>query len=188
MKPETYNEKFKKSGFTIIEVAVSVFVLAVAVIGVYSAFSIVVILTLDNSDRFTAAYLAQEGIEIIRNIRDANWVAGNDWRYGLPDFENGCEADYISGGVTPWPSGGNYLRVNDENGFYSYNPLGTETKFKRKIKISTISDPSAPDGIMKVSVEVSWDKKATIFNSTEDAGACLESNCIILEEYMYNWY
>lgn len=180
-------------GFTIIEVAVSVFILTVAIIGVYSAFSIVVILALDNSDRFIAAYLAQEGIEIIRNIRDAKWVADNDdWKHGL-DFENGCEADYTTDNsanmIAPWAGNGNVLYTDDTDGFYSYTESGgTETKFKRKIKITFMPDPSVPEDIMKVRVEVSWEKKATMLNPLQPAGVCGESNCIILEEYMYNWY
>jgi len=193
MKPKTYHEKFKNRGFTIIEVAVSIFILAVAIIGIYSAFSIVIVLALDNSDRFIASYLAQEGMEIIRNIRDADWIAGNYWGTSFPDecFDNGCEVDYttVSGGINSWPSvgKGNYLYI-DNNGFYSYNTISENpTKFKRKIKIE--EDYVGIDkSIMKVSVEVTWDKKATMLNPKQDAGSCMESNCIILEEYMYNWY
>jgi len=162
--------------------------LAVAVIGVYSAFSIVVILTLDNSDRFTAAYLAQEGIEIVRNIRDSNWVLGQEeWNAGFVDRDQGIEVDYLtrSGNeIQPWIGDGNYLNI-DVRGFYSYD-TGPESKFKRKITIKHMSQESG--GAMLVSVEVTWQKNATILSHQEPAGACGELNCVKMEEYMYDWY
>src|SRR3989344_4749088 len=59
----------KKTGFTIIELVISIFIITVAVVGVYSAFSLAVILSSDAANRLTAAYLGQEGQEIERNIR-----------------------------------------------------------------------------------------------------------------------
>ena len=29
--------------------------------------------------RIVAAHLAQEGVEVIRNIRDSNWLSGSNW-------------------------------------------------------------------------------------------------------------
>jgi prepilin-type N-terminal cleavage/methylation domain-containing protein len=51
-------------GFTLIELIISVFILSVAVVGIFNAFSIMIILTSDAADRLTATYLAQEGEEI----------------------------------------------------------------------------------------------------------------------------
>ena len=156
-------------GFTIIEVIVAIFILSIAVIGVYNAFSIVVILTADTTDRFMAAYLTQEGMEIIRNIRDYNWIAKNDWRCGLADVagstepcdlgskdcaSSGCEADYQTMGtdsspLSPYGTNGNYLNIDTE-GFYSYNTVNNKgTKFKRKITIEPVA--GYEDYIMKVS-------------------------------------
>ncbi len=183
-------------GFTIIEVVVAIFILSIAVIGVYNAFSIVVILTADTTDRFMAAYLTQEGMEIVRNIRDNNWVSSNPngWNAGLTDCASGCEADYKTMGTDPSPlppygTNGNYLNIDTE-GFYSYNPVSNkETKFKRKITIMPVT--GYEDYIMKVSVQVSWDEKATILSPGSKAGdicASTSSNCLTAEEYLYNWY
>ena len=189
-------------GFTIIEVVVAIFILSIAVIGVYNAFSIVVILTADTTDRFTAAYLTQEGMEIVRNIRDNNWVTGIDWKTGLADADtncqNGCQADYTTGTliitpfiIEPWSGSGKYLNLNiDAGGFYSYNTVNNkETKFKRKITIEPVV--GYEDYIMHVSVQVSWDEKATILGPGSKAGdSCIStsSNCLTAEEYLYNWY
>lgn len=180
--------RFNK-GFTIIETVISLFVLFVAVIGVYSAFSLMLVTTGQMSDRFVASYLAQEGMEIARNIRDRNWLqppdTDTDWTAGL--FDCGdldvCEwqADYTVQNNLDSYNNESYLNLNSEvssEGFYYYdlsNP--NKTRFRRKISVEKISDY-----IMKVSVTVFWDEKATIFNFENKYGS------ITVEDYLYNWY
>lgn len=183
----------KQQGFTIIEVIVAIFILSVAVVGVFSAFSLIVILTSNASDRLTAAYLAQEGVEVVRNIRDNNWLKegspeGSQWYDGLWrcfDAE-GCEVDYRTTAdgpetVLPWAE----RDLNIINGFYAYDATNpSRTKFKRQIKISCLpyGDCSGGDDIMKVSVEVFWREKPSILNPSGEPGS------IMVEETLYNWY
>ena len=87
-------------GFTLIELIIAIFILSVAIIGVFSAFSLVAELTSAASSRLKASFLAQEGLEIIRNMRDSNWLQGNGWTDGIliePCGTTGCEADYRTG-------------------------------------------------------------------------------------------
>ncbi|MCX6723320.1 MAG: prepilin-type N-terminal cleavage/methylation domain-containing protein [Candidatus Staskawiczbacteria bacterium] len=194
-------------GFTLIELIISIFILSIAIVGIFTAFSIIVILTSDTVNQLTGTYLAQEGIEIVRNIRDTNWLkmdanvgaatgtySWDDWLTGCEVA--GCEVDYTttgSGSTVVLHQTGDYLRINPittgGNGFYNYT-TGTDTKFQRKIIITPIEDVDGKDDhIMKVKVEVSWDKKATIlFNSYIPASTCNPSNCITTEETLYNWY
>jgi len=180
-------------GFTIIELIITIFILSIAIVGIYSAFSMMVILTANASDRLTAAYLAQEGIEIVRNIRDTNWINSSYtetvWIQGLEACTSdigGCQADYRTMGtdsspLSPYGDGNstsNYLKIDDANGFYSYD-LGKKTKFRRQILISFVSDI---DYIAKVTVNVFWDEKPNVLNPTGEAGS------ITAEEYFYNWY
>lgn len=206
-----------KNGFTIIELIISIFILSVAIVGIFSAFSVIKILTYDTADRLTATYLAQEGMEIVRNIRDTNWLnmdfcaaTPSDsrctpnlpaWVDGLGSCTNGCEADYRTGTgqqdsssvMTQWTSSGRYLKINlppNGSGFYNYTS-GAQTKFKRKITIASITDVDGlTDHIIKVTVQVSWDKKATILSSKVSAGTCnaTASNCITAEGTLYDWY
>ena len=66
-------------GFTIIEVIMAIFVLVVGVVGIYSIAPRIVSITSINNRKFIASQLAREGIEIVRNIRDSNWLNGFDW-------------------------------------------------------------------------------------------------------------
>jgi prepilin-type N-terminal cleavage/methylation domain-containing protein len=209
----------KEKGFTLIEIVISILILSVGIIGIFNAFSMVVILTSDVSNQLTGTYLAQEGMEIVRNIRDTNWLNmdarysfGEDYNYSwLKNIDlcaNGCEADYTTNTdgysvMLPWSGDGNYLNIDssiDTNGFYSYK-TGSRTKFKRKIIIKCLPDYNCNDPInnyiMKVVVQVSWDKKATILNpetilagasDLTDTSQCNPANCITIEETLYNWY
>jgi len=191
---------------------ISIFILSVALVGVFNAFSVVTILTSDSTDRLAATYLAQEGMEIIRNIRDTNWLnmdaaspANATWVDGLAEGGNNnpmncatqlCQADYNARSMSYYVSG-NYLYLNDD-GFYVYNPTDSsavKTKFQREITIQCLdslgnidASCSPADYVIKVIAKVSWDKKATMLNPKFLAGTCGAYNCITIEETLYNWY
>lgn len=63
-----------KRGFTLIEATLSTFILAVGALGAFGAIQMINSFTSGISSRLQAIYLAQEGIENIRNIRDSNWL------------------------------------------------------------------------------------------------------------------
>ncbi|MBP6933881.1 prepilin-type N-terminal cleavage/methylation domain-containing protein, partial [Candidatus Woesebacteria bacterium] len=67
------NEKIKNSkGFSLVEVMVSIGIILVAFTGVLTLINRSVAFHDLAYSRLTASYLAQEGIEIVRNIRDNN--------------------------------------------------------------------------------------------------------------------
>ncbi len=153
-------------GFTAIEAIIAIFILTVAIIGVYSSFSRMAISTSILSSRLIASYLAKEGIEVIRNIRDTNWLTPQNWDTNLTDCVTGCQVDYKSDALDAYT--GDYLNIDADN-FYSYSS-GTPTKFKRKITITSESD-----GSLKVSALVEWQERG-------------EQYSFEAEEYLYDWY
>ncbi len=78
-------DKKIKKGFTILEVILAIFILSMGIFSSYSLIEQTIAGASLNKDRLIAHYLAQEGIENIRNIRDTNWLQGNDWKNGIPD-------------------------------------------------------------------------------------------------------
>lgn len=138
-------------GFTLLEVIIAVFILTVGVVGAFLLVERTAIFTQLTFSQLQAAYLAQEGMEIVRNIRDSNFLKiakgiNIAWDKGLTGCHLGCEADYNARALVPYAS--RYLKIN--GGFYNYD-FGTQTKFKRKITIQRIG----PD-ILRVEAEVSW--------------------------------
>jgi Tfp pilus assembly protein PilV len=188
------------TGFTIIELIITIFILSIAVIGIFGAFSIMVVLTSNISDRLTASYLAQEGVEIIRNIRDSNWLKmdENPDLFNLDDeiekcYDSGCQVDYKTFSDTSpvMAYSGSYLNIEKKNSeeeniqensfFYGYGS-GEKTKFKRKIVVEPEYDADGKLYMMKVIVEVFWDEKPSLLNLNKTEGN------IKIENTLYNWY
>jgi ATP-dependent protease HslVU (ClpYQ) peptidase subunit len=164
-----------KNSFTIIEVMMAIFVLTVAVGGSFALIQQTLVSASLNQSRLTAYYLAQEGIEIVRNIRDSNWLE----KRSVPDIPwDDAISDNLSDGQSQkYLVDYNELELIsfedkvlnlDEGGFYSYS-AGTPTKFKREITITKISNDS-----FEVSVRIQWSERGRTHN-------------IEVIGYLYNW-
>lgn len=155
----------KQKGFTLIEMLVSVFLIAFALISMFGLNSKYNQQTKQEKEAYEAALLAEEGVEIVKNMRDSNWICATppcsaSWDTGLTSCSNGCEMDYLkkggdgsTDGLTSWSSG-NFLYI-DNNGLYRY-PNSSEistlkwTPYKRKITIVPTTDK------LEILVQVSW--------------------------------
>jgi len=173
--------------FTILEVILAITVLTLAVGGSFVLISQTLASVSVVQSKLIASYLVQEGMEIVKNIRDTNWLKfQSSWDQGLDEgdcwegyYQTGAPPDYPSFTSCPRPyqyENLSFLRI-DENGFYGYF-FGDPTIFKRKITISDKVDLDDPlDGKidkLKVSVEVLWKERGKMYS-------------IIAQEYLYNW-
>tara|TARA_Y100000310_G_C20453168_1_gene701754 strand:- start:176 stop:718 length:543 start_codon:yes stop_codon:yes gene_type:complete len=167
-----------QKGFTFIELIIVFFVLIVGILGVYRFVDYPISQAPINEAKLTATYLAQEGVELVRNMRDTNFLKGgvlySDGLINNPDckeFSGGCRIDYNDdydtvGLITVDPD---ILLQRDGNGFYNYSD-GTQTKFQRIIIIEDETD------YLGVKVEVTWEHKG----QTQDP--------VIIEENIYPWW
>ena len=48
-------------GFTLIELIIAIFILSIGIVGIFGAYSAMIVAVSDTSERATATYLAQEG-------------------------------------------------------------------------------------------------------------------------------
>ena len=102
------NNIFKKEkGFTLVETLVAIAILMLAILGPLDIASSGLRDSLFAKDQVTAYYLAQEGIEYVRYIRDynyitygstGNWLNGLDGGNGSPNCitSTGCIVDPVS--------------------------------------------------------------------------------------------
>lgn len=74
-----FSEKQNKNGFGIVEVIVSVGIIAIGIIPIVMLFNQNLKNEIGNKNILIATYLANESIEIIRQERDDNWSASNGW-------------------------------------------------------------------------------------------------------------
>lgn len=152
----------RSTGFSLVETLVAVGILAVAVIGALSAASSGISLSTLSKDQTIAFYLAQEGVEQVRNIRDENALNGRVWLYGIAENSNDpcyfgetCYVDVINAPfLNRCDSGGcPTLREDPDTGFYGYNLLWPETNFKRTVELTSINSHE-----ISILVTVEWSK------------------------------
>lgn len=156
--------------FTLIEVVIAISVLTLGIGGSFVLIQQTLAAASLSQSKLIAAYLVQEGIEIVRNIRDSNWLQGNSWDDKLINCDPCCEVDYkTTNSITSFAfcddENLNYLFIED--GFYSYSAFGSQTPFKRKITITERD-------YLEVKVEVFWKERGRTHN-------------IEAIEHLYNW-
>ncbi|NMB92488.1 MAG: hypothetical protein GYA31_02605, partial [Parcubacteria group bacterium] len=91
-----------KSGFTLVEALVA---LSILIVGIISGFILVTRALYDVAiiqDRLTASFLAQEGLEIVRQIRDTNYLnklngSNANWDKDLSNGDHLVSYDLSSG-------------------------------------------------------------------------------------------
>lgn len=102
-----------KKGFTLMEVIVAISILVIGLLGVFFVVQNITFSSQINSSKLTAAYLAQEGIEMVRNKRDSNWLAGVSWDSNLshpPETIWNKFTRTIT--ITPGPDNQRIIKVN----------------------------------------------------------------------------
>jgi prepilin-type N-terminal cleavage/methylation domain-containing protein len=157
-----FNKKLNSKGFTLIETMVSLMMVSIAFLGIYGAVAKYSQQTKQIKENYVASLLGQEGIEVVRNMRDKNWVTAAAWDNGLTSCSgcsgrtNGCQAAYNATTLSAYNDTTGYLYIN--SGFYDYSGTGTLTPYKRQICI----DESG--SILHVVVNVYWTggKQATV--------------------------
>ena len=152
----------------------------------------------ESESQIIANSLAREGIEVVRNLRDSNWLAGQNWDFGLagpgvglpsltaiPVFDrlnNAWQLDFNADQPTT---------VNIFGGVYNQQsvgepPDGTATPFSRLLTLYSICQ--AASGVERQDADCGGDSKIGI--KVESRVNWLERNQprkIELETLLYDW-
>ncbi len=160
-----------KSAFTLVEVIIGVAILSI----VMASITVLTIVSIQanqaNVNRLTGYYLAQEGLEGLRNMRDSNWLQNYGWArnagWGI-DFESDgyYTVDYQPHATQPWvlsqvtdtTVGTELTLVKDssEKVFYVHDVdiswTELSSKFNRYIEVTHVSE-----GILQATAVVFWD-------------------------------
>lgn len=176
--------KQKKAGFTLVETLVAVSIFTVSILGLLSVLTQGISNTGYAKRKVIAEYLAQEGIEYIRNMRDTHVLySGNTWNSFKTKLSS-CVVEHECGfnnavGVTSTDPGYEFIfscsrpggcALYLNNGDYNSN-FGTNSGFTRKIWM-TISGGSADE--VKIYSDVSWVQGSGTYHIT-------------FSENLYNW-
>lgn len=98
--------KNNKKGFGLVELVMAMLILSIALVGILNLMTYLVKASKVNKDKIIALNLAREGIEVLRNVRDSNWLNG------CPVWGGSCSHWTTAGGTATccvWDSGINSL-------------------------------------------------------------------------------
>jgi prepilin-type N-terminal cleavage/methylation domain-containing protein len=189
------NKNKNKKGFTLVETLVALAIFSISIIGMMTVLSSGLSDSLSAKKKLTATFLAQEGIEYMRNIRDTyvlywgtaqtGWDEFNNEVIGKCNFIGSGSSDkecffdnrYIDYTSTDMPiTDSNIIQECDgvggcpfltyDDGKYTYD-TGENTTFVRSIRTKKVDV-----GVTEVTSTVSWD------NNTKK---------ISLSENLFNW-
>lgn len=170
---EKYSNKriANHSGFTLLEITVVIFIIVLGMTGVLSLVNQNIQVEYVNKNMIIGSQLAQEGLELVRNKRDVNWLKGEDWEHSASPNSNfdiiqdkTYAIDY-TGLINSAPndiSAAGAKLYQDANGFYNNSGAGTATIFSRLI---TVGDEN-PLASTSVTCLVQWRKGTNVYNFT----------------------
>ncbi len=191
-----FQQKNKKKGFTLVETLVAISIFTMSVLAVMTVLGGSITSTNYAKQKMIASYLAQEGIEYIRNMRDTYVLYSTDGQTGWNDFNSklipspdtlcasadGCffNADGLNYADKSKPMtkiSFTACSTSDcQNGMLGYDSTtgkydfsGTASGFKRKIDVTTISSDE-----IKITSTVFWTQGSGNYNIT-------------FSENLFNW-
>ena len=160
-------------GFTLLEVIAAIFILTVGVGGSFSLIHQTLVATSAVKLELTGSYLAQEGMEIVKNLRDQGWLTKRatstlSWDEHLRG-DGYWQIDYLTQESSDWTAYNSTPLNIDSNGFYGYS-AGDATAFTRKVSLEEISTTTT-----KVTVNVEWKERG-------------RTHSVEILENITNWY
>lgn len=158
--------------FTLIETLVAVSILLMALVGPLTIAAQSLRSAYYARDQVTAFYLAQEGIEYVRAVRDQNYIGNQSWLTGISECQGAlCTVDFPNFTHQVCPNNiCSPVLVSSTGGLFNQT-TGTASKFTRAVTITPV--PGASDEMI-ISVTVSW--TSTGINRT-----------FSLKERIFNW-
>ncbi len=142
-----YRLFINQKGFGMVELVITIVILGFGLFSLLNLMSFLVRADRINKIDFIALNLARQGVEVIRNIRDSNWLSGKKWDDGLSlgndysgivDFDlntNKWKVDFLPNSIDD-----NYTKLyfNEKEKIYTHQPIGKYTNFRRILKLKSI--------------------------------------------------
>jgi len=133
---------------------VTIFVLGIGLVGALSFFNININSQFEAKNELIAAGLAQEGADLVRNIRDYNLLNSKAFDFNLA----GCAAIDFNSLSSHQCSGAGSDVCTDANSRY-YQCASGNTNFARSISVGNLVN-----GSRTVTCTVSWNGRTTVAN------------------------
>jgi len=166
MFPKLKTKKLKPDGFTLVEILISLLIFGLVITPIMYILTTNLSSATSVRNSYVASGLAQEGMEVVRNMRDTGWFAGASFGDSIPDGT--FRVQWNSTALIPLGLNPNLLE-DSSNGLYSYD-VGSRTIFNRTVDISTV----VSNVEKRVVVTISWIERGL-------------PKSINAEEHLFNW-
>jgi len=177
MKKDIEQKEKKQAGFSLVEEMVSLYILIVGILGVIILTTTTTKAGAMSSSKLIAANLAQEGIEVVRNIRDLNYenpegCAWTCWHAAVSAALGSYLVQYDDTALRPFAD--TPLLYNPTSGLYSYTS-GSASKYNFK-RVITLADTNPPNSgtSTKIVSTVTWTANG-------------QSHSLVVEDDFWNW-
>jgi type II secretory pathway pseudopilin PulG len=133
----------RRPAFTLVEIIVVLLVVTIGLVGILSLIIQNIQSQNYDKDNLIANHLAQEGIELIRKVRDSNWKTSQPFYTNIATVNGASHnyyMDYLDTVPLPHSASPDIILKQDSNGFYldAYR-TGTSTIFSRQISTKLLN-------------------------------------------------
>ena len=178
----------------------AIFVLSIGMIATFSLFNKGIKNLQNERDLIVASLLAQEGVEVVRNIRDNNWAARDftdiakqndppvfrDILYANNSTTKNCSIDYNTEKLlsTICASSANVSgnRKISLDGYF-YKTLSTNSKFRRKVTLESTDGNGEYSTGAEITSMVIWSGG----NFPDISNCTIVSKCVFSQSILTNW-
>ena len=168
------NNKVRR-GFSLIEVLVTLLVLTISITGVTFLMTKNIADVQNSKNQIIVSMLAQEGIELVRNLKDNDDLQKPN-PPGTPLTRSNCRISEEMGNLADCNSSSDNKRLYlKNNSFYQHTVSGnTPTKFYRRVDVSTIRKAGTDE--TTVTVYVTWNNKGFVDELNDPKNDCTTAN------------
>lgn len=153
-----------KKGQLLIESGIAISILVIGLLGIFGLLSRSLGLNNIISSQYIASNLASEGIEVVKNLIDANIIQYRPWNQNIST--GSYEVIYNSPALES--NQDRFLRFDSSDNIYNYQS-GQPTFFKRVIEIENIGSDE-----IRVNSKVNWQIRGGSYS-------------VNLEDHFFNW-
>ncbi|MCL4427016.1 hypothetical protein M1534_01500 [Patescibacteria group bacterium] len=183
--------------FTLLETMIAIGLLTIGVVASLLLMSRATGAIVQGTQNLIASNLAAEGIELVRNQRDTNWLNNQPWYYNmLPagcSDPSSCTATPVTGTVSYDTSNANDASIftpgianqqlyQNATGFYTATAAGnTQTPYARTVTLTYYTDTTVPASPADVSTTY-MQVVSTVKYQTRG-----QNVSVSVEDNLYNW-
>lgn len=174
----------KRKGFSFGETLLAVFVLSIGLLSVVKLFEVSITQSLVIRDAMVASGLSQEGVELVRNVRDNHFATGGNGFGSFSTTNRHCYIAVDNTNLNCYASQSGTLRYNLTYSGGQYVSTTSASKYRRYIHIQYTSGSNAQAIVRSFVV---WEEAPLPPSTGSTANCTIRNKCVYTETILKNW-